>query len=296
MATLYTKAKNNRYKSFSLLGAFFFLLVAIGWALSYVYENPSFFSFFLILSIIFSFSSYWFSDKLVLSISKAKELKFEDNREIYRIVENLCITAGLPTPKIYIILDPSPNAFATGRNKDKAVVALTTGLINKLERSELEGVIAHELSHIGNRDILLATLVTVLVGGIVMLAEHLRYASFFRSNNNNKSNNPLAIILLIFVMIIAPLFAYLLKFAVSRQREYLADANAALLTRYPEGLASALEKISSDPNPVRAVNSSTAHLFIASPLRGKRLSKVFATHPPIKERVNRLRGLDLDKK
>ena len=295
MASLYTKARNNRFKSFSLLGIFFVLIIAIGWALSYSYNNPNILLYFVLISIFFSFFSYWFSDKMVLRISKAKELKFEENKEIYRLVENLCITAGLPMPKIYTIDDPSPNAFATGRDKNHAVVALTSGIIQKLERSELEGVIAHELSHIGNRDILIATLVTVMVGGIVMLADHLRYASFFRSNDR-KNNGPITMILMIFVMVIAPLFAYLLKFAISRQREYLADTNAALLTRYPEGLARALQKISNDPSPVRSANSSTAHLFISSPFRGQRLSKAFATHPPINDRINRLRNLDLDKK
>lgn len=298
MPSLYTKAKNNKNKSYLLLSLFFILFILAGWGISYMYNDSSILYFAVIVSLILTIGSYWYSDKIILSFSKAKELKFEDNKEIYRLVENLCITAGLPLPKIYIIEDNSPNAFATGRDKNHAVVALTTGIINKLERSELEGVIAHELSHIGNRDILLATLITVLVGGIVMLADYLRYASIFRENN--KKNNGFTAIILLALVIIAPLFAYLLKFSISRQREYLADADAALLTRYPEGLARALEKISADPLPVKTANKSTAHLFIASPLnkqlkKGNAISRAFATHPPIEERVKRLRGLDVDR-
>ncbi len=298
MSSLYTKAKNNKNKSYLLLSLFFILFILAGWGISYIYDDSSILYFAVIISLALTVGSYWYSDKLILSFSKAKELKFEDNKEIYRLVENLCITAGLPLPKIYIIEDNSPNAFATGRDKNHAVVALTTGIINKLERSELEGVIAHELSHIGNRDILLATLITVLVGGIVMLADYLRYASIFRGNN--KKNGGWTGIILLALIIIAPIFAYLLKFSISRQREYLADADAALLTRYPEGLARALEKISADPLPVKTANKSTAHLFIASPLNkknknGSAISRVFATHPPIEERIKRLRGLDVDR-
>jgi heat shock protein HtpX len=298
MASLYTKARNNQYKSYFLLSLFFVLIILIGWVVSYLYEDRFILYIAVFASLLLTVGSYWYSDKLVLSFTKAKELKFEDNKEIYRLVENLCITAGLPVPKIYIIDDNSPNAFATGRDKNHAVIALTTGIINKLEKSELEGVIAHELSHIGNRDILLATLITVLVGGIVMMADYLRYASFFRSND--RKNNGLTGIILIVLIIIAPIFAYLLKFSISRQREYLADADAALLTRYPEGLAKALEKISADPLPVKTANKSTAHLFIASPLnkklkKGNAISRAFATHPPIAERVKRLRGIDVSR-
>lgn len=230
-------------------------------------------------------------------MSNAHELKFEENKEIYRLVENLCITVGLPVPKIYVIYDQAPNAFATGRNPQNAVIALTTGLIEKLERSELEGVIAHELSHIKNYDILLATLTTILVGTIVILSDMLSRSAFYRNrDSDNKNSNLIFVLLAILVSILAPLFAYLMQFAISRKREFLADADGALITRYPEGLASALEKISQDPNKLRAVNKATAHLYISSPLKEKKkgfFAKAFMTHPPVEDRINALRGMKI---
>ncbi len=257
-------------------------------------------------SVISSFISYWWSDKIVLSMSDAKLVKFEDNKELYRLVENLCITAGLPLPKIYIINDSAPNAFATGRDPEHAVVAVTRGLLEKLEKSEIEGVIAHELSHIGNRDILLATVVTVLVGVIVLLADWFRRWTFWgggRRRSNDSKGNQLQIIIIvvaIILSILAPFFAYLMQFAISRKREFTADADGALLTRYPEGLARALEKISADTEPLEVANRATAHMYIASPFEGKRdkrakkgfFAKAFMTHPPIAERVANLRGME----
>lgn len=240
---------------------------------------------------------------MVLAMSGAKEIDHETNRELYHIVENLCITAGLPTPKIYIINDTAPNAFATGRDPKHAVVAVTAGLLQKLEKSELEGVIAHELSHIGNRDILLATLVTVMVGMVVLLADWFRRWSFFGGHrrDDNKGGGQLGLILMIaaiILSILAPLFAYLMQFAISRKREFLADAGGALLTRYPDGLARALEKISADHEPLEVANRATAHLYIASPFKefaGKKvgfLTRMFMTHPPIEERIAALRGME----
>jgi heat shock protein HtpX len=295
MANLYTHASSNTRKSYLLISLFFVFIIAIGWGVSWYMNNPSILIIAVLISVFGSFFSYYNSHKMVLKMTKAKELKFEDNKEIYRLVENLCITAGLPVPKIYIIDDPAPNAFATGRNKDKAVIALTTGLIHKLERSELEGVIAHELSHIGNRDILFATLVTVLVGSIVILADMLRYSLFFKGGDSKK--NPIFLVILIAVIIIAPIFAYMIKFAISRKREFLADADGALLTRYPEGLARALEKISSDENSLKHANTAMAHLFIATPFKGKKgrkksfFKKAFMTHPPMEERIAKLRSM-----
>jgi len=221
-------------------------------------------------------------------------------------VENLCITAGLPTPKIYIINDIAPNAFATGRDPEHAVVAVTAGLLEKLDKSELEGVIAHELSHIGNRDILLATLVTVLVGVVVLLADWFRHWTFWgggRRRSNQRGGGQLQLIIMIVALvfaILAPIFAYLMQFAISRKREFLADADGALLTRYPEGLARALEKISADREPLEAANRATAHLYIASPfkagMRGRKVgffTKMFMTHPPVEERIAALRGMDV---
>ena len=242
-----------------------------------------------------SFTSYWFSDKIVLRMSRAKEIKKQDNPELYRLVENLCITAGLPLPRIYIIEEMSPNAFATGRNPEHAVIAVTRGLLEKLDRSELEGVLAHELSHIGNRDILLQTVVVILVGMVVLLSDwFLRWTLFGRGRRDSRQGGQLAgiMILIGFVLaILSPFFAALIQLAISRKREFLADADGALLTRYPEGLASALEKISQDQIPLRVANKATAHMYIANPFKGKKVRKFFMTHPSVEERTKALRGM-----
>ncbi len=295
--TLYNHSDSNKRKTWFLFLIFLTFVVSIGYLLSVFFEEPVILYIAAFISFFSAIFSYWFSDKIVLSMSNAHELKFEDNKEIYRLVENLCISAGLPLPKIYIINDPAPNAFATGRNPKKAVIALTTGLIERLDKSELEGVIAHELSHIKNYDILLATLTTILVGTIVILADMLSRSFLYRNssrNSDNKNSNIIFVLLAVLISILAPLFAYLMQFAISRKREFLADADGALITRYPEGLARALEKISQDPHQLRAVNKATAHLYISSPLKEKKkgfLSKAFMTHPPIEDRVKALRGM-----
>jgi len=299
MATLYTHSDSNKRKTWALLAGFFVFIMIVGYIFSQAMGDSKILYIAVFISIFSSFFSYWYSDKLVLSMSNAKPVDFNSNRELYRIVENLCITAGLPLPKIYIIHDSSPNAFATGRNPKHAVVAVTTGLLEKLDRAELEAVIAHELGHIGNRDMLLATLVTVLVGLVVLLADWFSRWAFFggasrRRNGNDKAQGIIMVVAIV-LAILAPLFAYMMQFAISRKREFLADADGALLTRYPEGLARALEKISADPEPLRTANRATAHLYIASPFRaGKKqglFAKAFMTHPPIEERVKRLREM-----
>lgn len=251
----------------------------------------------VIFSIIMSFGSYWWSDKIVLAMSGAKPIDHDSNREIYHLVENLCITAGLPVPKIYMIEDSAPNAFATGRDPEHGVICLTTGIIQKLEKSELEGVIAHELSHIGNRDILISTVIVVLVGFVTLLADWFRHWAWFGAkSDDNDSPNQLRIILFvaaIVLSILAPIFAVVMQLAISRKREFLADADGALLTRYPEGLARALEKISADKEPLEAANRATAHLYIANPFKGKKVSRLFMTHPPIEERIKNLRGMNV---
>ncbi len=302
MPTLYTLVDSNKKKSFLLILSFLVFVMLVAYVFSVVFENNSILYFAVIFSIVGAFTSYWWSDKLVLAMSNAHEVKFEDNKELYRIVENLCITAGLPVPKIYIIDDTAPNAFATGRDPEHAVIAITKGLLQKLDRSELEGVIAHELSHIGNRDILLATLVTVLVGIVVLLADWFRHWIFWGRRGDDRENSQFKLILFIFAIILsilAPFFAYLMQFAISRKREFLADANGALLTRYPEGLARALEKIAYDNEPLKVANRATAHLYIASPFKSdtrKKVSfwqKAFMTHPPIEERIRALRGMEI---
>ncbi len=296
MATIYDQAdKNTRLTWIYILG---FLVFVIG--VSYIFagtmDNPTILVIAVIFSVGMSFASYWWSDKIVLAMSGAKEVTHENAREIYHIVENLCITAGLPAPKIYIIQDPSLNAFATGRDPEHAVVCLTTGIIEKLEKKELEGVIAHELSHVGNRDILLSTVIVVLVGFVALLADFFRRWTWFGGRGNDREEGQLGqllFVLAIILSILAPIAAMLIQLAISRKREYLADADGALLTRYPEGLARALEKISADPTPMRHANRATAHLFIANPFKGKKISSLFQTHPPIAERVKRLRGMDV---
>jgi heat shock protein HtpX len=304
MSTIYNQVDKNIRSSWILISTFIIVIILIGYVFSYVYDNSEILYFAVGFSFISSFISYWWSDKFVLAMSDAKEIDHDSNRELYHIVENLCITAGLPTPKIYIIDDTAPNAFATGRDPEHAVVAVTVGLLQKLDKSELEGVIAHELSHVGNRDILLSTLVTVMVGVIVLLADWFRRWSFFggkRKSNNSEGGQLGNILFLVAIIlsILAPIFASLMQLAISRKREFLADADGALLTRYPEGLARALEKISADREPLEVANRATAHMYITSPFKedeeGKIgfFTKLFMTHPPVEERIAALRGIEL---
>ena len=294
MPTLYTQSDRNTRNTYILMSVFLVFVIAIGWVFSEAMGSSAILWFAVIISIVMSVGSYWYSDKIVLKMSKAKLVEFESNKELYRLVENLCITAGLPLPKIYIIDDTAPNAFATGRDPEHAVVAVTSGLLQKLNRSELEGVIAHELSHIGNRDILLATVVVVLVGVVALLADFFRYSLWFGGGNrDNRGGGGWIMIVAIVLSILAPLFAMLIQLAISRKREFLADADGALLTRYPEGLASALQKISADSEKLEVANRATAHLYFANPFKGKKVSKLFMTHPPVEERIMMLRGMDV---
>jgi heat shock protein HtpX len=294
MPTLYTQSDKNTRNTYILMSVFLVFVIGVGWIFSEAIGSSAILWLAVIFSVLMSVGSYWYSDKIVLAMSKARLVKFEDNKELYRLVENLCITAGLPIPKIYIIDDSAPNAFATGRDPEHAVVAVTSGLLQKLERSELEGVIAHELSHIGNRDILLATVVVVLVGVVALLADFFRHWIWFGgSRRDNRGGSGYLVIIAIILSILAPLFAMLIQLAISRKREFLADADGALLTRYPEGLASALEKISADPEKLEVANRATAHLYFANPFKGKKVSKWFMTHPPVEERIAVLRGMDI---
>ncbi len=302
MATLYTHKDRNTRLTWIYLVGFLIFVIFVGWFFSMVMDSPVILYGAIIFAIGMNFISYWWSDKIVLGISGAQEIgrKTPNEREIYRLVENLSITAGLPTPKIYLIADPAPNAFATGRDPEHAVVALTTGIVESLNKKELEGVIAHELSHIGNRDILLSTVITVLVGFIALLADWFMHWTWFGGKSrDNEGNNQLQIVMLLVAIvfaILAPIAATLMQMAISRKREFLADADGALLTRYPEGLASALEKISSYQGELAVANKATAHMYIANPFRGKRAKKAtsfFATHPSTDERIRRLRELNI---
>jgi len=296
MATLYTHAESNTKKTWILLTGFVLFIIFLGWFFSYLLDDSVFLIVAVILSIVQSFASYWYSDKIVLAITGAKEIKKSDNPELYRLVENLSITAGLPLPKIYIINEAQPNAFATGRDEKHAVIAVTRGLLEKLERVELEGVIAHELSHIGNKDMLLGSVLVVLVGIVALLSRmFLRFLRFGGGRGRGKKSRGSGLIFLVLGIlgaVLAPIVASLIRLSISRKREFLADATGGLLTRYPEGLARALEKISQDPNPMRKMDNSTVHLYILNPFKKRDwLSKLFSTHPPIEERTRALRGM-----
>ncbi len=301
MASIYTQADSNTRKTWFLLTGFLVFIIAIGWIFSYSLNDSSILYFAVFLSVFMSFGSYWWSDKIVLSMYHAKPIEKKDNFELYTVVENLCITAGLPIPKIYIIPELQPNAFATGRNAKHAVVAVTQGLLNRLDKTELQGVLAHELSHIGNKDMLLSTVVAIMAGVIAILANMFMRVSFWgggRRSTNSKNNAGLILIILgIVAAILAPIAATMVRLAISRKREFLADADGALLTRFPEGLARALEKISSDTTPMRVTNDATASLFIDSPYKGKQkaqwFTKLFLTHPPVEERIRALRDIEI---
>ena len=276
------------------MSAFFVIVIGLGWFFSYYYRNPNILYIFVIFSIVMNVVSYWYSDKIVLKIAGAKEAKREEYFDLYTSVENLAITAGLPMPKVYVIQDPAPNAFATGRDKEHAVVAATTGLLQILEKNELEGVIAHELSHIGNRDMLLSTVVVVLVGFVSIVADMFMRSLFFggHRDNDNKAGGVLMIVGII-LSILAPIFALLIQLAISRKREFLADASGALLTRYPQGLANALQKISQYSRPMQKQSNAIAHLYISDPKGkgrgvGMRVAGLFATHPPVEKRIQAL--------
>lgn len=262
--------------------------------------DPSIGVFIFIISLIYSFISYFFSDKMVLAASGGHEIKKSDNPELFRLVENLAIGAGISMPKVYVINDASPNAFATGRDPKHAAIAVTTGIMAKLNKSELEGVLAHELSHVKNFDTRLLAITAVLVGFISLLTDMFMRNLFWggmRGNDDNRDSRGQMIILAIGIVlaIIAPIIATLIQLAVSRKREFLADASGALLTRYPLGLAHALEKISADPKPLQTATNATAHLFIVNPFKGKGfggwITGLFSTHPPIAERIKILKSM-----
>jgi heat shock protein HtpX len=296
MATLYTQQASNIRKTWFLMGGFFAAIIAIGYAVSWYLGDTSILYIAVVFALLMNVGSYWFSDKLVLSMTGAKPVSLQEAPELYRIVENLAITSGLPMPKVYIVNDLSPNAFATGRDPEHAVVAATTGLLALLDKNELEGVMAHEMSHIGNRDMLVMTVAVVLAGFVAILADFLSRALMF--GGGDRERNPIFLIVGIVGIILAPIAAQMIQLAISRKREYLADASAALLTRYPEGLASALEKISGAHQPMQRASHATAHLFINDPFSngtkrsvGQRINGLFATHPPAEDRIRILREM-----
>lgn len=295
MATLYTQQESNITKTWVFLVAFFGLVIGVGWLFARIQDNAIILFISVIIAFFMNFFAYWFSDSIVLNMVHARKIeKREDTMELWNIVENLCITAGLPMPALYIVEDSSPNAFATGRNPKHAALAVHTGLLRILNKSELEGVVAHELAHIGNRDTLIATLAVVLAGVVAIASDWMMRSMIFggRSDDREGGSNGLMIIIGIAVAILAPIFATLFRLAISRKREFLADATGSLLTRYPEGLASALEKINSAHIPVADANSATATLYISNPFEGsgRFITKLFSTHPPVEERIAALRN------
>ncbi|MEK7184173.1 MAG: M48 family metalloprotease [Patescibacteria group bacterium] len=296
---MYTEISSNKWKSVGLLFGFLLFVIGFGWLISLYYGEPSFLVIAVVIAVGQAFASYFWSDSIALAMSGAQEApRKEPFLTLHREVENLSITAGLPKPRVYVINDPAPNAFATGRDPEHAAIAVTTGLLERLDKSELEGVIAHELSHIGNYDIRVMTMVVVLVGVVSLLADFFLRSLWWggdRRERNNDSGGQFMLIALVVAALLAPLAATMIQLAVSRKREFLADATGSLMTRYPEGLAKALEKIASSPHKLSHLSSATNHLYIENPLTEDEeesfFVRIFSTHPPVKERVKRLRAM-----
>lgn len=287
---MYDQITANKRRTWVLMLGFLVLLWGMAYVISKAMGSPGLLFYIGIFSLGYAIFSYFAGSKMALAINGAKQIAKKDDPRLWRTVENLAITEGLPMPKVYIMEDPALNAFATGRNPDHGVVAATTGLLNTLDDSELEGVMAHELGHIKNLDIRVNTLAFALVGIISLIADFFLRISIFGGRGRN--NSQLAVLAL-FAAIIAPIAASLLQLAISRRREYLADATGSLTTRYPEGLARALEKIAAHGSTLRRQNTSTAHMFIESPLSGRRLLNLFSTHPPVEKRIKILREMKL---
>jgi len=282
---MYSQIAANKRKTFLIMGLFVVVIAALGYGFTlYVGDSRSFYVI-LIFALIYALISYLFSSKVALGVNGAKQIEKKDNPRLYRIVENLSITTGIPMPKVYVIEDPAPNAFATGRDPKHASVAATTGLINIMEDNELEAVMAHEIGHVQNYDIRVMMVVFACVSVIGLLSDFLIRMMWWGDDDDA---SPLAIILALVLAILAPIVALLVQMAVSRRREFLADASSALTTRYPDGLISALRKLEKSGTILKRQNSSTAHLFFANPLKGKKVSRLFSTHPPIEERIAKL--------
>lgn len=289
---MYEQISTNKRRTLILIFFFFVFLWALAWLISLVIGRGVLFGVGL-FSIFYALFGYFAGAKMALAVNRAKEITKKDDPRLWRTVENLSITDGLPMPRVYIMNDPAPNAFATGRDPNHAVVCATSGLLSIMDDTELEGVIAHELGHVKNYDIRVNTLAFALAGIISMIADFFLRFTFWGGDDDEREANQLTIILAIVVAILAPLSATLMQLAISRRREYLADATGALTTRYPEGLASALEKIAKTGSTLRVQNTATAHMFFANPLAGKSFLNLFSTHPPIQDRIKRLQEMNL---
>lgn len=289
---IFDEVRNNKIKTVFLFIGFFAFIFLLAIAIKYIFNFTGFGILFIagVIAIVYAIIGYYLGDKIVLATSRAREADEKKHIYLINLVEGLSLSAGIPKPKIYIIEDKSPNAFATGRNPKHSSLAVTTGLLEIMNRQELEGVIAHEISHIQNRDIQVMTVVSVLFG-IVSITSDIALRGFLFGGSDRDNKNPLGLILAIVLVVLAPLFAFIIKMAMSRNREYLADSSAAKLTRYPQGLASALRKISGVNQPVKSASKGTAHLYIANPLSSGGMANMFSTHPPIEERVKRLEAM-----
>ena len=288
------EVRNNKIESYFIISLFIIFVMLIVYFICLYFELGSFS---IIIAMLFAFISafvsYYNCDTLVLNINGARPATEEQDKLLSTILDNLCIASGLPRPKLYVINDPSPNAFATGRNPNNAFICVTTGLLEKMNKYELEGVIAHELSHIKNYDILLSTIVSVFVGFVVIISDFIFRFGFVRNRNSDNKSNPIIMIIGLIFLLLSPLFATLMQLALSRKREFLADSSAVEITRNPEGLISALKKLSDDPTKSSAANKATAHMYIVNPLKGeKEKTNIFSTHPPISERIKRLEHIN----
>lgn len=286
---MYKAVAANKRNTVIIMAVFVGLIGAIGWALSYGYNNPSIAYWVIATSAVYALIQYYAAGKLAVAMTGAREIEKRDNPRLYRIVENLTITTGMPMPKVYVIDDPAPNAFATGRDPQHAIVAATTGIMEVMDDRELEAVMAHEISHVRNYDIRVSMIAFGLVSAIGILSDIAMRMMFFGGDNRNNSN-PVVLVVGIVLIILAPIIAFLVQMAVSRQREYLADASGVLTTRDSEGLARALEKLQTYGRPMQQQNSASAHLFFSNPLKSSFFSKIMSTHPPLEERIARLRG------
>lgn len=297
MPTLYTQQSSNIRRTWVLMSTFLIVIIALGWVFSLAYGNSYILYAAVAVSVAMSLVGYWSSDKIALSLSHAAPIARQDSPQFYDIVENLCIASGLPMPALYITPERQINAFATGRDPRHASIAVTQGALERLDKDELEGVLAHELSHVGNRDILVSTVAVVLAGVISLLGDFFLRSLFFgRGRRDNDGEGGLFLLIGIALSILAPIGAMLIQLAISRHRESLADTSGVLLTRYPEGLIAALRKIGADSVPMRTANDSTAHLWIDTPFKGSGASwwhKLFMTHPPIEERIKALEAVSL---
>lgn len=286
---MYNAIAANKRNTVIIMAVFIGIISAIGWALSTLYGNSYITPYIIGGAFIYALIQYFMASKLAVMSTGAKEIQKSDNPRMYRMVENLAITEGMPMPKVYIINDSAPNAFATGRDPKHALIAATTGLLDIMDDNELEGVLAHELAHVKNYDIRVSMIAFGLVSAIGLLADIALRMMFF-GNSDNRNVHPIMLVIGIVVIILSPVVAMMVQMAISRQREYLADASGAMTTRYPEGLASALEKLKTHSQPMKRQNTSTAHLFFNNPLKSGFLSNLFSTHPPLEKRVERLRG------